>query len=279
MAHYADAPRSASIPLATPEVPAADGTRALDRLIWSLIAAVALIVALAPFAGFAIQWNSYLVPGAAVVLMLVVAWFYRSRRSEERIASAVEGTAQLAAFAAVGAPLSYLAARCAFPLQDHLFDTIDRALGFDWAALLAWMNAHRGVHAVLNAAYLSFAPQATITVCVLAFTGRVLRLRVFLLAFVLTALITIAISAALPAAGAWSHYGLRADATSIVPISSTSWPVFHGLRDGAFLKLMATGSEGIITFPSLHAALGLIFALTLWPIPVLRWLGLALNLM
>jgi len=274
MAHYADAARTATVPLVAPE--AANGIH-IDRLIWSLIAAVAVMVALAPLAGFTIRWDSYLIPGGAVAVMLLVAWFYRSRRAEERIAAAVEGTAQLAAFAAVGAPLSYLAASLALPLQDHLFDSIDKALGFDWFALLASMNAHRGVHAMLNAAYMSFAPQATITVCVLAFTGRVMRLRVFLLAFMLTALATIAISAMLPAQGVWTHYGLRADAASILPISSTSWPVFHGLRDGSFLMLMASGSEGVITFPSLHAALGLIFALALWPVPVLRWFGLALN--
>ena len=279
MAHYADAPRTVTIPLTATEAPAANGIRALDRLIWSVIAAVAAIVALAPLAGFTVQWKSYAAPGGAVAVMLLIVWFYRSRRREERIASAVEGTAQLAAFAAVGAPLSYLAAHFALPLQDQLFDTVDKALGFDWLALLAWMNAHRGVHAVLNAAYTSFAPQATITVCVLAFTGRVIRLRVFLLAFMLTALATIAISAMLPAEGAWSHYGLRADAASILPISSTSWPVFHGLRDGSLLTLMASGSEGIITFPSLHAALGLIFACAVWPVPVLRWFGLALNVL
>jgi hypothetical protein len=276
MAHYADAPRPAKIPLVAPQ--AATGARAPGRLIWSLIAAIAVIVVFAPLAGFTIAWHSYAMPGGAVAAMLLVTWFYRARRCEERIAAAVEGTAQLAAFAAVGAPLSYLAARCALPLQDHLFDTIDKALGLDWTALLAWMNAHRGIHAILSVAYMSFAPQATITVCVLAFTGRVTRLRVFVLAFILTALATIAVSAVLPAQGVWLHYGLHAEA-AIVPVSATSWPVFLGIRDGSFLTLMAAGSEGIITFPSLHAALGLIFALALWPIRVLRWFGLALNLL
>jgi membrane-associated phospholipid phosphatase len=277
MAHYADAARTAANVFAP--VGPANGIRTLDRLIWSLIAGVAVVVVPAPLAGFTILWDSYAIPGGAVAAMLLVVWFYRTRRPEERIASAVEGTAQLAAFAAVGAPLSYLAARFALPLQDHLFDGIDKALGFDWSALLAWMNAHRGVHAILNAAYMSFAPQATITVCVLAFSGRVIRLRVFLLGFVLTALATIAISAVLPAQGVWTHYGLRVDAASILPISSTSWPVFQGLRDGSLLQLKAAGSEGIITFPSLHAALGLIFAFALWPVPVLRWFSLALNMM
>src|SRR3954454_21396575 len=109
MARYAHAARTAGNAFA-PVATAANGIRTLDRHIWSLIAAVTVIVAPAPLAGFTILWDSYAIPGGAVAAMLLVVWFYRSR-SEERIASAVEGTAQLAAFAAVGAPLSYLAAR------------------------------------------------------------------------------------------------------------------------------------------------------------------------
>lgn len=280
MAHYADAPRMVAVRPGEPDTLAANATRQLDRLIWLSIAAVAVIVMLAPlYGGFSIAWTTYLAPAGAAAAMLLVAWFYRHRRPEERIASALEGTAQLAAFAAVGAPLSYVAASFSLPLHDRLFDTMDKALGFDWAGLLAWMEVHPGVHAMFSLAYMSFAPQATTAVCVLAFTARVMRLRVFLLAFIMTAIITIAISALLPAEGVWSFYGLRADAATILPVSHTSWPVFHGLRSGTAFTLMATGSEGIITFPSLHAALGLIFTLALWPVRVLRWIGLAVNVL
>ncbi len=57
-----------------------------------------------------------------------------------------------------------------------------------------------------------------------------------------------------------------------------SWPVFYGLRDGSFRVLVAVGAEGIISFPSLHAALAVILVIALWPIPILRWLTLYLNL-
>jgi len=112
----------------------------------------------------------------------------------------------------------------------------------------------------------------------LAFTGRLLRLRIYMLSFVLAALITIAISALLPAAGAWPYYALTAaDSPHVTPAVSTSWPVFYGLRDGSFRALVAIGSEGIISFPSLHAALAVILTMALWPIPILRWAFVALN--
>ena len=45
---------------------------------------------------------------------------------------------------------------------------------------------------------------------------------------------------------------------TVVPASSTSWLVFLGLRDGGYRLLRGLGPEGIITFPSLHAALAVI---------------------
>jgi membrane-associated phospholipid phosphatase len=78
--------------------------------------------------------------------------------------------------------------------------------------------------------------------------------------------------------GAWPYYGLTAaDSPHVTPAVSTSWPVFYGLRDGSFRMLVATGSEGIISFPSLHAALAVILVIALWPIPILGWATLTLN--
>jgi membrane-associated phospholipid phosphatase len=207
------------------------------------------------------------------------AWFYRNWRRDERLASGLESTAQLIAFAAVGAPLSYLAvaAGAAIPLQDSVFNAMDRALGFDWMALLHWLNGAPATFGALRLIYASLLPQMTIAVLCLAFTGRLAWLRTFMLAFIFATLVTIAISAVLPAAGVWLHYGLTEADDSIVPMVHTVWPVFTGLRDGSVRALVAVGAEGVITFPSLHAALAIIMIAALWPIATLRWPVLILN--
>jgi membrane-associated phospholipid phosphatase len=253
--------------------------RRLDSVIWAAIAAVAAIDLVAPFvSNFFLEWWSFVPPTLAALALTGGAWFYCRRRPDPRVASGLENTAQLVAFAAVAAPLSYLAAAANLPLQDHMLDAADRALGLDWQALLGWMNASPAVYAVLRPIYFSLTLQMTAAVLGLAFTGRLLRLRVYVLSFILAALITIAISALLPAAGAWPYYGLTAYySPHVTPAVSTSWPVFYGLRDGSFRALTAIGSEGIISFPSLHAALAVIVVLALWPIPILRWAILALN--
>lgn len=255
--------------------------RRLDRLIWGIVATGAIIVfAALLLSDFRIAWRTFAIPTLGCALMVAAGCFYRRWRPDARIESALLSTAQVIAFSAIAAPLSYIAASATLPLYDHGLDAIDRALGFEWKALLAIMDASPLIHAVLLPAYLSLTLQITTVVLCLALSGRLLWLRVYTLAFFCAALISIAISVVLPAAGAWPYYVLSDDNSHILPAVSTNWlPVFYGLRDGNFRLLIAVGAEGIITFPSLHAALAVIVIAALWPVAVLRWVFVVLNTM
>ena len=257
------------------EVRAVEG---LDRLIWAVIVLVAVFVVTALLlSNFHLAWQTFAAPVLACSTLLAGGWFYSRWRADARLASGLFSTAQLIAFAAVAAPLSYVAASANLPLCDAALDSMDRALGFDWEALLAWMNTAPLLYRVLRPIYLSLTLQMTTVVLCLAFSGRHLWLRTYTLAFLCAALVCIAISAALPAAGVWPHHGLTARDSGILPAVSTSWPVFYGLRDGSFRVLVAVGSEGIITFPSLHAALAVLVTAALWPVRYLRWAAVILN--
>lgn len=266
----------------------ADGTadprtlHRLDRTIWALIAVIAGVVLTAPlFTNFNLEWLTFAGPAAAVAVLCAGALVYRRWRPEPRLATALECTAQLVAFTAVGAPLSYLAAAAGgmFPLQDAMFEAADRALGFDWHGMLSWMNERKDAHVAFSLAYMSFTFQASMTVLALAFCGRHVQLRVFMLALALSALVCIAISVVVPCEGIWGFLKLTAsDYPAIVPATrELHLPIFHGLRDGSFRALTGLTSEGIITFPSFHTALGVIFVVALWPVPVLRWVGVVIN--
>jgi hypothetical protein len=252
--------------------------RRLDRLLWGAIALTAAMVLAAPLVSkFRVAWPTFAAPALTCALLLAAGTFYRTWRVDARLASGLTCTAQVIAFAAVGAPLSYIAASANLPLRDDALAAIDQALGFDWRALLSFMNAFPELYAVLRPIYLSLTLQMTTVVLCLAFCGHLLWLRVYNLAFCFAALISIAVSVVLPAAGAWTHYGLSPSDSTIFPAVSTSWPVFEGLRDASLRTLIAVGSEGIITFPSLHAALAVIVIAALWPVHALRWLAVAVN--
>ena len=253
------------------------GLRQLDSIIWALVACVAgLVLITAGVAEFTIELRSFALPVGTCLLLMLASRYYRNRHDDPNLASALESTAQVMAFAAVAAPLSYVAASAALPLQDAALDGIDRALGFDWRSLMAAMQRWPGFFEFMRMMYLSASVQMTAVVLLLGFTGRLPWLRVYLLAFIFAALVTIAVSMLLPAEGVWLHYGLKGDAAGM-PVSHTSWPVFAGLRDGSLRLVMAVGAEGIITFPSLHAALAVILIAAFWPVPAARWLGVSIN--
>ena len=250
-----------------------------DTTIWATIGLIAIIVvASSVFGSFRINWATFQAATIASCLLCAAGWFYTHVRKDLRAAAALICTAQLAVFAAVGAPLSYIAASPALPLWDQTYAAWDRGLGLDWMALLATMNSYPSLHWIFVGAYLSFAPQSIVVVLALAATGRIVRLRVYLFSFILAALVTIAISAVMPAQGVWGHMGLMAENYAITPVTrELHLAIFHGLRDGTFRDLVAQGAEGIITFPSLHTAIGVLFILAMWPVKYLRWVAVLLN--
>jgi membrane-associated phospholipid phosphatase len=257
-----------------------DRLRRADLAIWGTIGLIGLAVIAATFCTpFRIEWRSFLAPVSCGALIAAAGWFYRSVRNEPRLAAVLIATSQIIAFAAVGAPLSYLAARSGFPLQDALFDSWDRTwLHLDWNSLMQVVAERPNLRLVLLLAYSSFAVQTVTTVFSLGVAGRFARLTTFIVAFIATTLITIAVSAFLPAVGPWVFLDLHSGmANGFLPTSSTSWPVFLGLRDGTFHTINGMNSEGIITFPSLHAALGILFAAALWRVRGIKWAALVLN--
>jgi hypothetical protein len=191
----------------------AAGLRRLDGLIWALVALVAVLVLTVSAArGFIVEFRSFAAPGLTCLLLVLGARFYRDRRNEPKLASALESTAQIMAFAAVAAPLSYVAASLGLPLQDAMFDSLDRALGLNWRSMLAFIERWPEFSSFLRVMYLSLTVQMTAVVLLLGFSGRLPWLRVYMLAFVFATLTTIALSTVLPAEGVWLHYGLKGDA-------------------------------------------------------------------
>ncbi|MCO5130623.1 MAG: phosphatase PAP2 family protein [Xanthobacteraceae bacterium] len=256
-----------------------DRLRHADRITWLLIAAVATIVVIAvAFGPFRALWASFGPVALATAVFVAGGWFYGTIRRDRRIADSLTATAQLMSFTAVAAPLSYIAATAELPLRDAMLARWDASLGFDWTAWMTFVASHPLPERILRLAYSSFAVQTIAVLLVLGFSGQSIRLRVFIAAFIATSLTTVMISAAVPATGPWLFHGVDATMThGVMPASSSSWPVFLGLRDGTTVLLDGLNSEGIITFPSLHAGFAALFVLALWRTPRIRWFAVALN--
>ena len=102
-------------------------------------------------------------------------------------------------------------------------------------------------------AYFSAMPQIVLITCYLALTGQAERTREIIWTMMLSLLVIIPISGLLPAESAWVYY----DVTSMV--NAAHMPDFTALRDGQLRNLDLRHLEGLITFPSFHATLAILF--------------------
>lgn len=174
------------------------------------------------------------------------------------------------AFTATGCVLTYLCARCALPLRDDALASLDRTIGFDWVAWSAWVEGHRAVHVVLRLAYASLLPQIVVCCCVLPLTAGRQRLSELFWSALAAILVTAFVSALLPALGAYPHYGLadRAD-----------WlPDVLALRRPAPVAFALGGMNGVVTMPSFHAVLAVLFIRAHRRTGVVGYAATALNL-
>ena len=153
-------------------------------------------------------------------------------------------------FAIFASQLSYLAATLDLPLRDHFMMKIDSRLGFDW---LFWFNfvwAHPLVSKTFVFAYESYFFQPVILIAILSFARMHGRNREFLVSMILSVMLVIGISAILPAYGPPHAYGI-----------ATGWDeTLTDLRQGAHVSY---GYVGIVTFPSFHACVAVLFTLAM----------------
>ncbi|MDQ4060232.1 MAG: phosphatase PAP2 family protein [Pseudomonadota bacterium] len=211
--------------------------------------------------------------------LLAASAFWTLVKPEPTLRAMAQSSAFLCAFTSAAGVLHYLAATLAPPLFDTQLAAAEAALGFDWPAHAALLNAHPWLGEALAVAYHSSAPQVALVVVVLSAMRRFARLRAFLTLFALTLLAVIVLSSVFPAAGAYAHY---APAEASAPSLSTIGGIWHlndfeVLRAGAAKTIALQDIRGLATFPSFHVCLAMLTAWALGRVPVLGPLAVLVN--
>lgn len=184
--------------------------------------------------------------------LVAVHLIYTRVRPNRHIAQFALTSMQLVAFTAAGTVLVYLTVTSKLPLIDRQLETADAAIGFNWLAYFDWVQHHSALDQVFGIAYDSSIFQIFVLLVTLNVTGRFEQARDFTWLFVLTLLIIILFAWLFPAESAWVHFGVegRVDAYHLAD--------FMALRAGQMKEIALAKANGLITFPSFHAALGLI---------------------
>jgi len=257
---------------------AAVAAPAYARFIWTLIAAMATVT----FAGCALTGvNPDLVSHPLLLLPFAVLgvtqWFYGSVRPDARLKNFAESATQLLLVLLLGTILSYAAAAGPVPFQDGTLLAIDQALGLDRKAYLAFFDSIPWLYNTVTLAYFTFSPQFVVVLLVLFACNRPQRLQQFAFATGAALLATDLISVVTPSITTiYLDLGLPVG-TEIPAHRYTPLPTLQALRSGAPYTIDLSAVEGLISFPSFHTIGGILFVWALWPVPVVCWIALALN--
>jgi hypothetical protein len=176
-----------------------------------------------------------------------------------RVQMVVVSLASFTCMSAALVVLSYLASATDRPLLDDYLAAADRAIGFDWISCAALFNESASAAAILKWAYNSLIYQVLAIHLLLALSSRPERLLEFATAFGLAGAITCAMQFMMPAAGAIAFYNPAPEIISSFGTSASAGHMQQLEQLRSLRDFVIESPVGIVTFPSFHAALGVIF--------------------
>lgn len=168
--------------------------------------------------------------------------------------------AQLAFFSTFAIGLQYVVFATNFPLADDAFLRADAALGFDWDKYSTWLAQHPTLEGVFDCAYSSTGVQLFTLFFVHCMRSDDDGNGEFIWCFMITLLIVLAVALPFPALG----YAGKIGQQHIDELVAA--------RNG-----MVSGINGIVTFPSFHAAVGVLFVYSVRAIKPLLVIAVPLN--
>ena len=252
------------------------------RLNWILLGGMGATLALSlALTSFSIEWFSLLFSLGYVALYAGFAHANArsTTRRDPQVMFVLGATAQVVLVTVLMAPLTYVAAAMNLPLQDANLLAIDRALGFDWAGYVVFVNDHPTLASWLSCGYRMIRWPIFAIPVVLAAAHRYRRIEEFTFAFGSALIATTIISALVPAIGVYQQIGLDpADLKNLDPRAYLDQVRDLGpVREGALRYLDLFGLAGIVTFPSFHATSAVLYAWAFWPVRWTRPIALLAN--
>ena len=248
-----------------------DEERSLERTSWLLISAM-----LAVFLVLQIQTQFALAPlGLAAVSialsLLCLGWGRAMTLDQPRAAAGAVALIQMTLFTLLAVAISFAIAARGGALWDASLAAADRALGFDWPSLRRILDQSPSLVMVLGVSYHSLALQMVVAICGLSAAGKLDQLRMLVFTAVVSGFTTVLLSGLFPARG---NLFDPAEYRHLWP--SVPWQqmeLLHGLRHGGVRMIDFLRLEGIVTFPSYHATLSVIFASSFRHVPGMRLAG------
>jgi hypothetical protein len=256
----------------------------LFEINWLVLAAMAAVLAASVLlSSFSFQPAGAIVSYGFVAVYAAFAYYNAKapHRRDPQVVYVLGATAQIVFATVILAPLSYIAASANLPLQDAALHAADQALGLDWEAYITFVNERPLLAEWLRFGYTMIQWPIFIIPVALCAAHQYRRLQEFILAFTLALIVTVAISALVPAIGVFHHLGLSPDDYANLKPGAylAQLKDLPLVRDGSLRRLELFGLAGLVTFPSFHAASAALYAWAFWSVRWFRPVAIVANTM
>ncbi len=173
----------------------------------------------------------------------------------------------------------YSSATLNFPLNDELLIKIDSLMGFDWFSYVKFVALYPRLQLAFDIGYSSMSYSIVVAICALVMSRNTVHLQRFAIVFFVTLLATMFFACVFPAVGFYVHFNINPAEWGIQPTA----PRVHeehllALRNGTMHSLPKI-IRGIVTFPSFHAAVGIMLVWAFHPVKYLRAFMTVLNVL
>ncbi|TIR16167.1 MAG: phosphatase PAP2 family protein [Mesorhizobium sp.] len=253
-----------------------DVARARYALIWVTATAYAVFPCLVALVGLKVDYGFV---GAFLLLFIFALICGIATKRWPRIRAAIESFLYGVLLVVPIILAVYLAVRLDRPWADDQLKAMDQVLGLDWPALLRFVDDRPYLAQPLNVAYRSFQTQFIWLPIALALSGRVLRSYQMILMYAVIYFIGCVISIWYPALGTYATFDIHP--SDLKNIDRTWGYVFldelKAVKSDPHFVFSLAKAQGIMTFPSLHAASAVLFAWAAWELKWLRYPFLLLN--
>jgi hypothetical protein len=249
----------------------------LQAILFAIVAAAAAAdVAWVRTGGFDIDTGAYASLAVLFAVLAGGAAFYEHYRKDAKLAAMLTGTAFLLGMSAAFSVMNYLLLTVAGHRIDGNLAAIDRAMGVDWPAMMAFVSHYPAANVALKVIYLSVLPQVAVLTVAQGLIGKPERIYALCLAVSAGAAISIFTWTLMPAFGAFSVYDVSNLHMSRALDTSYARELTNLLAHGPG-RISPTDAKGLIGFPSYHGTLALLVAWYARDLKVIRWFALGLN--
>jgi membrane-associated phospholipid phosphatase len=233
--------------------------------------------------GHSVKWASILATCRGAGILICLAAILRAlngvsryqvvtaRLRYDRVSDTAAWCALLVCFVSATCVLSYLCVSINAPLIETRLIAFDRAFGFDWVAVYKWVQAHPYVQKAFQFSYASGQWQLVALPLILGLSGRREAVSEFFFLLLLGSTYLLLISTPFPATSAFIHFNVE-DPNATATVSD-----FALLRNGSLQMIDIANAQGLVSIPSFHTALAVLFTYSLRRLRLLFCIAIPLN--